>query len=296
MGLSYEGAKIAAKGLRDAIKLENHEFIIEFLALLKNNGEVSDIVWAEFKRLGAEALTVIRKNGNSHQVANCLNNLGKLYLEKDPVKALDYLFELVPIYKEEENFQLLLNVWRSIAVAFNNLQLHQDAAKALEIALRILTQYEIKNVWQRLTILLELSTTYWLAGDLEQSIKTIEEIEAAFDGSQPEIMSWAISYRLAEHKGNLSMSQKEYQQAEVAYKKAFSLLEASFYMAAATDIRLSIQSAIHKLSQHLLNACLKQRSSANDKRLLHRAITYAELSRSRLFLTDSVICTTNLLS
>jgi tetratricopeptide (TPR) repeat protein len=287
LGLSYEGVQIAAEGLKLSIQREKHSFIIKFLALLKNNGEMTDIVWDEFKQLGDKALLAIRAGDNSLQLTECLSNLGDLNLERNPKISLEYYRELEKYYDEEGNVAMKVGLYRSIAQAYQNLGLYVDAAISLEQALLLFYRNKLSNRWQYLMILLELSTVYYQNGDFLESKRLINRIDSLFEDKNPEDMSWAFGYRFSEQKGNLYLAKKEYRQAELAFEKALLLLNTRFFLAVSPDIRLSIQNAVRKISNRLLISCLSRSTkSKNDSSKSKRAFQYVELSRSRLFLAQ----------
>jgi tetratricopeptide (TPR) repeat protein len=287
MGLSDEGIKMASEGLRRASEQETFESIPQFLVLLRNYGEVTDTVWSEFVRLGNASLAKVRESKNTDVLGSCLANLGELFLERSPETALGYLIELAALYEREGKIQLLPGVYRSIAGAYSNLHLYEEAATSVQLAQATLHEHNLGNKWQRLMVCIELAKIYWLSGKTDESFEAVEKLESELDGSSLEAMSWAITYHFVELRGNLWMSKKEYRLAEMAFEEAFSLLETRFHLAASQHIRLSIQNATAKLSQLLIGACLPQLFLGDgSKDVDHRAFRYIELFRSRLLLAQ----------
>lgn len=287
MGLAYEGTEIAAEGLRLSIQKEKNNFIPHFLALLKNNGEMTDETWFELQRLADQALLAIRTEGNPHQIADCLSNLGSFYREKDPQKSIEYYRELEKHYEDEANVLMRIGLCRSLAEAYQNLGVYSEAAAQLEYALTLFYRNRLPFQLQYFMILLELSEIYLRSHDLSKSFDLVSTIDKVVGDDNPEKISWAFAFLLSQHRGNLYKAKKEYHAAEDAYKEALFLLNSRFYLAASADIRSSIQDAIRKLSQYLLTVCLKQtKLLSEDLPAGQRALHYAELARSRQLLAQ----------
>lgn len=287
MGLAYEGAQIAAEGLKISILKKNYSFIPRFLTLLKNNGEMKESVWDEFKQLADQSINAIRSSGNRVELSDCLSLLGYLFLEHETQTALIYYQELEGIYEQEENSLMIIEVNRSIARAYQNLRLYMSAAVPLEKALTLFYQQRLTNKWLQIVILLELSKVYFQMNNFAESERLLRQAKT-INGINPlEEMSWALAYILSEYEGDLFLAQNEYYSAELAYWKSLSLLNTQFCMSAYGDIRLSFLEAVRKLSNNLLTACLRQSNiEPTTTSRQQRAFHYVEFSRSRFLLTQ----------
>jgi len=147
------------------------------------------------------------------EMAAAYNDLGLMYSDIDPDKALENYEKALPIYKKTygENHAKIAQAYTNIAAMYNKLELYGDAQNNFETALKIWKKLYPNGHPNQALVLLNLGRTYEQLKNIKAAKgyykAALSQYQKAYGTKHPDLAS---AYNLI---GNLSLSENKFDSA-----------------------------------------------------------------------------------
>ena len=224
---------------------------------------------------------------NSEEVAASYNDLGLVYSQSDPDKALEYYEMALPIYEKlhgKDHFKIAI-ASTNIGLMYNSLELYGDAINNFETALTIWRKIYPNGHPNEAITLLNLGRTYGQMKNQEVSLEYSEKALAIYKkyfGAKHSDISQTLN-----QIGNLQLSQNKYDLALQNFQQALVANAPHFE---STDISKN-PSVIDYYNAKVLLYSLRYKAMALEEKYYKETLKLdnLKLALACLFSCDSLI-------